>query len=369
MIVGCLGGGQLGRMLAEAGGAAGVEFRFFDPAEDACAARFGQHIRGDYTDHEALSRFADGLELVTYEFENVPIDAARFLIDHQTPVHPPPDSLEVAQNRIREKEFFSSHSIQTPRWKVVRIDGDLDAAIEKIGLPLVLKTTSGGYDGKGQLVMCAGEQRVEALALLAAAGELIAEQMVPFTRELSQISARTADGRIVHYPLMENHHREGILRLSIGPAPVADPAIEKEARRAMESLLNALSYVGVLTVEFFEAGGQLLANEMAPRVHNSGHGTREGCEASQFLNHVLAISNQPLQSPTPRGVFAMVNCIGAIPEETGGPWILTDYEKSLRPGRKVGHLAALFEDYASMSSALHELNQRTDIAFLGDCLK
>jgi len=338
--IGILGGGQLGRMLALAGYPLGLSFRFLDPSPEACAGQVGALQVGEYGDQEALRRFAEGLELVTYEFENVPVQAARFLAEI-LPVHPPPEALEVAQDRLTEKRFFASLGIPTPAVHPVDGPADLRAGVERLGLPAVLKTRRGGYDGKGQVLLRSPEDLEPALAALGGA-DLILEEFVPFDRELSVLAVRSRCGEVACYPLVENHHREGILRLSLAPAPHLTRELQAKAEAYAKRILEALGYAGVLAVELFQVGRELLANEMAPRVHNSGHWTIEGAEVSQFENHLRAITGLPLGSTAPRGWSAMVNLIGQKPdfrELLALPGAhLHWYGKRVRPGRKVGHV-------------------------------
>src|SRR5262245_22563188 len=264
--VGILGAGQLGRMLALAGYPLGLRFRFLDPAPGAPAGQMAEHIQGDYADTATLERFSAGLDVVTYEFENVPVAAARFLAGRM-PVYPPPLALEVAQDRLDEKTFFRSIGAAIPPFAPVDSRESLDAAIAQIGLPAVLKTRRLGYDGKGQMVLRAPSDLDAAWATLGAT-PLILEGFVRFERELSILAARGGGGETAFYPLVENHHRDGILRLSLAPAPRLSAALQAEAEDAARRILEALDYVGVLAVELFDCGGRLLANEMAPRVHN-----------------------------------------------------------------------------------------------------
>ena len=338
--VGVLGGGQLGRMLALAGYPLGLRFRFLDPAPDAPAGHLAEHLIGSYGDLDLLDDFADGLDMVTYEFENVPVAAAQRLAQ-RVPVYPPPAALATAQDRLAEKNFFTKLEIPTPHFAAVDVRADLEAAIAVIGLPGVLKTRRMGYDGKGQAVLRALED-ADGVWQMLSGQPLIYEAFVPFDRELSILAVRGQDGATAFYPLVENHHREGILRLSLGPAPDCPPALQVQAAAYAQRALAALNYVGVLAIELFQVGDALLANEMAPRVHNSGHWTIEGAVTSQFENHLRAVCGLPLGDTSPRGYAAMVNLIGALPERPALLAIpgahLHDYGKAPRPGRKLGHI-------------------------------
>jgi len=338
--IGILGGGQLGYMLALAGYPLGLHFRFLDPSPEAPVGRIAQRVTADYTDEASLEKFANGLELVTYEFENVPVEAARFLAE-RVPVYPPPAALEAAQDRLAEKSLFRKLGISTTEFAPVSSAKELDAAVKTIGLPAVLKTSRMGYDGKGQWILRTAEDVAKAKSEMPAV-KLILERFVPFTRELSVLAVRSRTGEIAIYPLVENHHRSGILRLSLAPAPRLHADIQRAAERAAHRVLESLKYVGVLALEFFEHEGDLLVNEMAPRVHNSGHWTIEGAVTSQFENHLRAVLGLPLGSTGPAGHCAMLNLIGDLPESSEVLAVpdahLHLYGKSPRPGRKLGHV-------------------------------
>lgn len=343
MRVGVLGGGQLGRMLALAGYPLDLIFRFLDPSPDAPAGQLAEHIAGDYNDLQLLDRFASGLDLVTYEFENVPVATARHLAE-RVPVYPPPEALEVSQDRLAEKTFFNSLGIPTPPFSEVASREALERACEATGFPAVLKTRRLGYDGKGQFVLKRPGDITPAWETLGGQ-PLILEGFVAFRRELSILAVRSANGEKVCYPVVENHHADGILRLSVAPAPRLAPALGEKARDYAYRVLDALNYVGMLAIELFEVGDQLLANEMAPRVHNSGHWTIEGAETSQFENHLRAILCMPLGSPAAVSRAAMLNIIGKIPDVEQVLAVpgahLHLYGKEPRPGRKLGHVTIL----------------------------
>jgi 5-(carboxyamino)imidazole ribonucleotide synthase len=355
--IGILGGGQLGYMLALAGYPLGLHFRFLDPSPEAPVGRIAQRVTADYTDEAALEKFASGLELVTYEFENVPVEAANFLAE-RVPVYPPPAALEAAQDRLNEKHLFQKLAIATTEFAPVTKPNELDAAVKNIGLPAVLKTCRLGYDGKGQWILRTPEDVAKAKRELPAA-PLILEHFVSFTRELSVLAVRSRTGEIAFYPLVENHHRGGILRLSLAPAPRLEPPIQRAAEDAARRILESLKYVGVLAIEFFESSGRLLANEMAPRVHNSGHWTIEGAITSQFENHLRAVLGLPLGSPGPAGYCAMLNLIGDLPDSAEVLAVpdahLHLYGKSPRPGRKLGHVTLRAASPERLALRLSEL--------------
>jgi 5-(carboxyamino)imidazole ribonucleotide synthase len=338
--VGVLGGGQLGWMLARAGDPLGIRCRFLDPSPDAPGGRAGDLVVGAYDDAAALDRFADRLTLATYEFENVPVDSARRLAA-RLPVLPPPAALEVAQDRLAEKRFFESVDVPVPPWRAVDSLADLARAVDALGTPAVLKTRRLGYDGKGQVVIRAPGDVASAWGRLGGV-PLVLEGFVRFDRELSILAVRGRDGATACYPLVENLHADGILRRSLAPAPGVSATAQAQADAQARRILDALGYVGVLAIELFQVGDRLLANEMAPRVHNSGHWTIEGAETSQFENHLRAIAGLPLGSTAPRGVSAMLNLIGTVPDARAVLAVpgahLHLYGKASRPGRKLGHV-------------------------------
>jgi 5-(carboxyamino)imidazole ribonucleotide synthase len=372
--IGILGGGQLGYMLALAGYPLGLHFRFFDPSPEAPVGRIASRVTAEFTDESALEKFANGLELVTYEFENVPVAAARFLAA-RVPVFPPPAALEAAQNRLDEKQLFQRLGIATTEFAAVTGPEVLDTAVERIGLPAILKTCRMGYDGKGQWILRSRDDVSHAKNDMPVGGSRMAgregsdaalnkapfvlERFVPFRRELSVLAVRGRTGETAVYPLVENHHRGGILRLALAPAPRLDPAIQRAAEDAARRVFQSLHYVGVLAIEFFEHDGRLLANEMAPRVHNSGHWTIEGAVTSQFENHLRAVVGLPLGSTSAIGSCAMLNLIGEVPDSSEVLTVrdahLHLYGKSPRTGRKLGHLTLRAGSSEQLASRLAEL--------------
>jgi 5-(carboxyamino)imidazole ribonucleotide synthase len=357
MTIGILGGGQLGYMLALAGYPLGLHFRFLDPSPEAPVGRIAHRVTADYVDEPALEKFAHGLEVVTYEFENVPVQAARFLAE-RVPVYPPAPALEEAQDRIREKTLFRRLGIPTTEFAEVSNRDDFDRAIKEVGLPSVLKTCRMGYDGKGQTLLRTKEDADKARAELADVPQIL-EKFVPFTREVSILGVRSITGEIAFYPLVENHHRGGILRLSLAPAPNLSPNLQKVAEDAARSVLETLGYVGVLCIEFFEVNGKLLANEMAPRVHNSGHWSIEGAVTSQFENHLRAILGWPLGSTAVIGHSAMLNLIGDLPELAPVLKVVNAhlhlYGKAARAGRKLGHITVRADQFDKLQHRLRAL--------------
>jgi 5-(carboxyamino)imidazole ribonucleotide synthase len=328
-LVACIGGGQLGRMLGLAGLPLGLRFRFLDPSPDACAGEVGDLVVGGYDDVDALVGLADGADIVTYEFENVPVEAAR-----RVGAVPGPRALEQGQDRLREKELFRSLGIPTARF----------GTLAETGLPALVKSRRLGYDGKGQ-------RRLDV------AGEIddgeIAEELVAFDRELSIVGVRGGAGETRFWPVGENVHRDGILRLTRSPAVDAPQA---EAEAISTALLDALDYVGVLAVELFEVEGRLLANELAPRVHNTGHWTIDGAATSQFENHVRAVLGWPLGSTEALGEAVMVNLVGAVPPlerllAVPGAHVHL-YGKQSRPGRKLGHVTLVDADEETVAEVV-----------------
>lgn len=357
MTIGILGGGQLGYMLALAGYPLGLHFRFLDPSPEAPVGRIAQRVTADYTDQAALEKFSNGLELVTYEFENVPVGAAKFLAE-RVPVYPPPSALEAAQDRLAEKTLFRSLGISTTDFARIAKPEEFEAAVKQIGLPAVLKTCRMGYDGKGQWILRTAQDVSKARAELPKV-DLIFERFVPFRRELSILAVRSRNGEIAFYPVVENQHRGGILRLSLAPAPGLEPLVQRAAEDIARRVLESLKYVGVLAIEFFEHEGSLLANEMAPRVHNSGHWTIEGAVSSQFENHLRAVLGLPLGSTAAAAHCAMLNLIGDLPEPSEVLAVpdahLHLYGKAPRPGRKLGHVTVRAASPERLGLRLSEL--------------
>jgi 5-(carboxyamino)imidazole ribonucleotide synthase len=357
MIIGVLGGGQLGRMLALAGYPLGLRFRFLESSADAPAADVGELIVGSYDDPTVLERFAESLEVATYEFENVPVTAARLLTERM-PLYPPAEALEIAQDRLAEKIFFQSLDIPTPAFAAVDTKADLSRAMNQVGLPAVLKTRRLGYDGKGQFVLHKPDNAARAWEVLGGV-PLLLERFVPFEWEASILAARGRTGNTLFYPLVENHHQQGILRLSLAPAPRATAELQGDAEAYAIRVLDKLQYAGVLALEFFQLGGELLANEMAPRVHNSGHWTIEGAETSQFENHLRAILGLPLGSTNATGHSAMMNLIGVIPARRDILSVedarLHLYGKPVRLGRKLGHITVVGDTVEERERRLAEL--------------
>ena len=355
--VGILGGGQLARMLALSGAPLGLRFLVMDTAGDACAGQFAPMVVGDYRDEAALAEFASRIDVATFDFENVPAESARWLAA-RVPVFPSPRALASAQDRLVEKTLFRQLDIPVPEFAAITARADLDAAIDRIGAPCILKTRRLVYDGKGQFRIKApadADAAWDALGAQVQTVGLILEAFVPFQRELSVVAARGRDGEFRPWPLTENWHVDGVLSASLAPANV-DAALAATAIGHARKLADALDYVGVFALELFCKDGQLLANELAPRVHNSGHWTIEGSETSQFQNHLRAVLGLPLGDTRMLGHACMLNWIGAMPDaaavlrEPCGHW--HDYGKAPRDGRKVGHATLRADDPAELAAAL-----------------
>ncbi len=393
--VAVLGGGQLGRMLGHAGVPLGVRCRFLDRHAECPASAVGDVVHEGFEIGEHLDRFAEGVRVVTYEFENVPVEVAEYLAG-RAEVRPSPRSLEVAQDRMRERELFNRLGIDTPRWAAVDTLESIGEMLDGFPLPAILKTRRMGYDGKGQARITSiddargawesiggspssNEPRARARGAIEetprarARGSseersgvvpAILDEMIPFRRELSIVAVRSIDGETGCYPPIENVHVNGILARSVAPAAGVDNATRAEMERAARAIADDLGHVGVLAVEFFETtDGRLLANEFAPRVHNTGHWTIEGSETSQFENHLRAILGLPLGSTAmiAGGYAAMVNIIGAWPAREkllAIPGLhLHDYDKDPKPGRKIGHVTIVEADEGALHERLRQIEE------------
>ena len=339
MKLGIVGGGQLGRMLALAGVPLGLECQFLDPNPEAPAGTIARLNVSAFTDQRALRALARSSAVIGFDWENVSVDSLRKATRGSgARIAPPLRALATGQDRLLEKRLFERLRIPTTRHAAVNSRAALWRAAAAIGLPGVLKTRRMGYDGKGQAVI---RKHADLDAAWQALGglPLLYEEFVPFDLEVSGLGVRARDGTVALYPLVRNWHDRGILRLSM--APWHAPALERQARRHVRAVLREFNYVGVLAVEFFVRNGRLIANELAPRVHNSGHWSIEGAVTSQFENHVRAMAGLPLGSVASTGPSAMINLIGQMPPAAQLLQVpglhLHDYGKTSRPGRKVGH--------------------------------
>lgn len=342
--VGIIGGGQLALMLAQSVQKLGVRCTVLDPNDQCCANAVCEQIVGEYDDPDALRQLAECSEVVTYEFENVPA-AAGEVIRPLRPIHPNPDALGYAQDRHLERSMFLELDIAIPIYRAVDDVASLEAALDELGTPAILKARSLGYDGKGQVLINNPGNAAEAFETIGSVPAIL-DQFVEFERELSIVATRSVGGDIAYYPLSENVHRGGILRVSKAPARDVSQHLVDQAQHAARQILNRFEYVGTLAVEFFQIGtgadATLVANEIAPRVHNTGHWTIEGAQTSQFENHMRAVMGMQLGSAAPIGCSAMVNIIGDEPRkgalESMPEAHVHMYGKSPRAGRKIGHV-------------------------------
>jgi 5-(carboxyamino)imidazole ribonucleotide synthase len=360
MTIGIVGAGQLGRMLALAGYPLGLDFLFLDRSDDTPAAQVAPSLVGSLDDHTLLRRLAKRSDVLSFDWENVSVPALRRATRGiATRIAPPLRALAVAQDRLSEKRLFGQLGIRTTRHAAVGSQAALQRAVKLIGLPGVLKTRRLGYDGKGQKLLRTAADLENAWREL---GEvpLIYEERVAFDYEVSAIGVRDRRGRTAFYPLSRNAHAGGILQVT--RAPWNDAALTRSAQRSLASVLATLNYVGVLAVEFFVARGRLIANEMAPRVHNSGHWTIEGAVTSQFENHLRAVAGLPLGNTAATAHAGMINLLGEVPP--AGTLLdipglhLHDYGKQPRPGRKVGHLTILRPTAAERDRVVRQIFRR-----------
>ena len=364
--VGILGGGQLARMMVLAGAPMGLRFELFDPAADACGAQVAPLQVAAFDDEAALAAFAARVDVVTFDFENVPARSAKFLAE-RVPVHPDPDALAVAQDRLSEKTLFQSLGIPLPPFADIRSRDELAAKVAEFGMPCIVKTRRLGYDGKGQFRIRSAADIDAAWDTLGSQVEktgLILEGFVAFDREVSVVAVRGQDGEFRAWPITGNWHVNGVLSASLAPAQLS-AAQHQAAIGYARALAERLDYVGVLALELFCRDGELLANEMAPRVHNSGHWTIEGSETSQFDNHLRAVLGLPLGDTRMLGHACMLNWIGQMPDanavlgQAGGHW--HDYGKQARDGRKVGHATLRDDDAAALAGALERVGGQLDL--------
>lgn len=359
--IGVLGGGQLGRMMALAGRASGYRFATLDPTEDCpCAQVSDTHIATGYDDVEGALQLAQTSDVITYEFENVDANVAAVL-EEKSYVPQGSELLRITQNRIREKSTLASFGIPVAPFRVVESEEDAEAAVRELGLPAVMKTATGGYDGKGQYVIRKQEEAAAAYRELSQAGtELIIEQFIPFTKEISVVAARSVSGEVRTFPVAENEHRDNILHLSIVPARI-EQTVAEHAEALARSIAEKLEVVGLIAVEMFVTGeGRVLVNELAPRPHNSGHYTMDACVTSQFEQHIRAICDLPLGDTALLSPVVMVNILGEhlapvldkIEKLPRSAKLHLYGKKDSKPKRKMGHINVLAE---SVEAALQEI--------------
>ena len=361
-IVGILGGGQLARMMILAGAPLGLRFRVYDPAADACAGQLAPLVTGAFDDLEALRAFAASVDVITFDFENVPAASVAALTALK-PVFPNAQALAVAQDRLSEKTLFQSLGIPLPAFADIPSLQVLEQKVAQFGMPCIVKTRRLGYDGKGQFRI---REQADIAAAWQALGEqagsvgLILEGFVHFDCELSVVAARNAAGQFVAWPVTRNWHVDGVLSASLAPCGMPQ-AVQDQAVAHARAVAEHLDYVGVFALELFHCDGQLLANEMAPRVHNSGHWTGDGAQTSQFANHLRAGLGLPLGDASVLGVACMLNWLGAMPDaapvlaQAAGFW--HDYGKQPRAGRKVGHANFRADTPAALCQALAPVGQ------------
>jgi len=352
MKLGIVGGGQLGQMMAQSALPLGIKTAFLDPSDSACAGDTGRLICAAYDDETAVKSLGEFSDAITFEFENVPPETVEILAQSK-PANPPAAALATARDRWSEKSLFQKLNIETARLGLVDDQGSLEQAVGRVGLPAVLKTRTMGYDGKGQKVLRSHKDVAGTFEELGSV-PMILEGFIDFEFEVSCIAVRDQAGHCVFYPLVQNEHREGILYRS---EPIDDRILQTQAEIAVQAVMDELEYVGTMAFEFFVQGDKLIANEIAPRVHNSGHWTIEGSRCSQFENHVRAVMNLPLGSTENTGPVVMFNVIGKKPDVIklitipGVHW--HDYGKSERAGRKIAHITVT-------ASSVEELHMRAD---------
>ena len=353
--IGILGGGQLGRMMALAGYPLDLAFSFYESTPDCPSAALGPVFGDAQNSTASLDAFIDSADVFTYEFENIPVARVE-RIAAKKPLYPGVKSLAVSQNRLNEKKLFASLNIPSARFAEIRSEADLQDAVRALGLPLVVKTVTMGYDGKGQFLLREAEQVAACWQQLGAQAPLIAEEFVHFKRELSIIAVRGRDGATACYPLTENVHHRGILSHSVTPAPFVGENVQLAAERYISAILQELGHVGALTLEMFETRHGLMANETAPRVHNSGHWSIEGAPCSQFENHIRAVAGLPLGATRCDKPVAMINIIGRHPAKEA---VLRQpdahlhlYGKEEREGRKLGHITVTASHHHELESRL-----------------
>ena len=361
--IGILGGGQLARMLALSGYPLGFEFVFFDPTPDACAGQVGELMTGDYHNELALEEFCKKVDIVTLDFENVPVETLRF-VQKKKPVFPSPEVLEIAQDRLLEKQFCHSIGVPTTEFETINSRSELMFAAKKFNYDAILKTRRMGYDGKGQFRIAKVDD-VSQIPEDIFNQDLILEKRIAFNREVSVIVARSGLGELKTWPLCENKHKEGILTTTIVPAKPQQ--LDELTTEYAKQMAVALNYTGVMVVEFFQTDDHVYVNEMAPRVHNSGHWSIEGADTSQFENHLRAGLNLPLGSTAMDGMAAMLNWIGAFPEHILSIndrklyWHV--YGKEPRPGRKIGHSTLLAPSPQELHDKIVKLVKKLGVQF------
>lgn len=358
MKIGVLGAGQLGRMLALSAYPLGHKMRFLALSEEDPSSLLGKTFIHN-NNPEVIKKFSEESDVVTYESENTELKIVNEIIS-TTEVYPGEMSLRLTQHRGLEKHLLNKLNIPCAPFELVNNVSELTQAVTKIGLPAILKTTKDGYDGKGQFLLRSESQINEAWEAMSGA-ESILEGFINFKRELSLIAVRGANGDLKYYPLVENSHHEGILRLTVAPAQEVSDSLQKKAENYMQALITEINHVGVLTLELFDSDDDLIVNEIAPRVHNSGHWTIEGAQTSQFENHIRAITNSPLGETSVKNRFnAMINIIGKLGPtkkvlETSNAHLHL-YDKKERENRKLGHITITSDSYQDLQKSIKNLS-------------
>jgi 5-(carboxyamino)imidazole ribonucleotide synthase len=356
MRIGILGGGQLAMMMIQMSAKHNIDFIVVDPSDNPPASKYAQCIKSDYNDKDSLDRLINECDIVTIDFENVPSEALKYL-ENKVSVYPSSYAVEICQDRLKEKNIFNKHNIPTTEFHTVNSISDLSLAISILGTDSILKSRRLGYDGKNQITI--NEHSAEEAWLLSGEAEAILEKKVDFKTEVSIIGVCPKSSETIFYPLVENFHRDGILNLSI--APYNNPKLQKLAESYHNKITKELNYTGVLVIEFFvDKSGSLIANEMAPRVHNSGHWTNEGANISQFEAHVMAIADINIKNILINGNSAMLNIISKMPVNmltNNNNYKLYDYGKSERLNRKLGHITVNNNDKKDLMKDVEKISK------------
>ena len=355
MRIGILGGGQLAMMMIQMSAKHNIDFIVVDPSDNPPASKYAQCIKSDYNNKDSLDRLINECDIVTIDFENVPSEALKYL-ENKISVYPSSYAVEICQDRLKEKKIFNKHNIPTTEFHTVNSISDLSLAISILGTDSILKSRRLGYDGKNQIII--NKHSAEEAWLLSGEAEAILEKKVDFKTEVSIIGVCPKSSETIFYPLVENFHRDGILNLSI--APYNNTKLQKLAESYHNKITKELNYTGVLVIEFFlDKSGSLIANEMAPRVHNSGHWTNEGANISQFEAHVMAIADINIKNISINGNSAMLNIISKMPENIliNNNYKLYDYGKSERLNRKLGHITVNNNDKKDLMKDVEKISK------------
>lgn len=337
MKIGILGSGQLSRMLALAGIPLGLNFAFYDPQSSKCVAGLGESFQGGYTDFESLDRFLEKTNIITYENENIPLSSLKYILEKGINVHPCIDAIQTMQDRLLEKNFLTNLDIPTAKYQAVNNKNELNKIVEEFSFPIIVKRRTNSYDGRGQIII----KKTEDLNTIddSQLSNAIVEKFVDFDREISLIGCRDIKGNYAFYDVCQNVHKNGILYSTNN---IENDPMYKDAKAYLTRIMDSLEYVGVCTAEYFVCNNNLIVNELAPRVHNTGHWTIEGATISQFENHLRCISGYSLGDTSSVGNFLMYNILGSFPNKEkllGQHCVhLHDYQKAPRKNRKIGHI-------------------------------